>query len=297
MFPNPSKKKNKRYRVVTPSINPLDSPSLVNPNGTFLLPASPLPFISPLSINQQESTTNPTTAAIGGTGQFGAMNPIQNNGPFTVNNQISVNQPVTSLTSVPSMTPTSTGASVPKPTGNNYRSTLTILDNAIKREKAALSDFQNFFNDFDQTGAPNPALLPGQLDTRTINRLGLTPTELQELGFQRHPTLPLWINTNKTTETQQTGTQPSAEFMNTPYMQYYTANKIELENQLRWDPIKKKYRKIGQIQADYGYLPDTNPPKNKKRRNAQQNTNTPKNNNTPASVTGNVTNNFNTATG
>lgn len=203
------------------------------------------------------------------------------------------------------------GANTPVPTGQQYRSPNGTIDPALRITQMQMSavetDFKTFFTDMDATGVPNPNLLPAQLDIRTINRLGLDAVELQELGFTRDPVTMNWINSNKTQTTQQQGQVTtaagtgSADFMGTGFMQYNAANNIEYNNQLRWDPIKKKYRKIGQIEADYGYLPNTNKKqKTLKQKRAEQRAEQggqPTAASNSNSSYGNVTGNLNTATG
>lgn len=265
MFPQSSRRKPK-FRVVTPKVNP-SAPSLTYPNGTYLPPVSS------------------ATAAIGSQGQFGAMLPFVPSSPLlNVQAPKPLNQGVnTGMTfGPPAPLPVSSAASQPPAyggygvggqsttqvpsTGQIYRSAIGTVDPALRIQQQKLSnvqtDFERFGADFATTGVPNMNLLPAKLDIRTVTRLGLDAADMTELGYIRNPITMEWENPGKTqVQTQQgqvttaAGTG-SADFMGTGFMQQNAANNVEFENQLRWDPIKKKYRKIGQIQSDYGYLPN-----------------------------------------
>lgn len=310
MFPQPSRRKPK-FRVVTPKINPISGPSLTYPNGTYLPPVSS------------------ATAAIGGQGQFGAMlpsvsvSPLPNVLPPKIPNQ-GVDTGMTYGPSAP--LPVSPSAYQPPAyggygiggqntqtmpnTGQIYRSAIGTVDPALRIQQQKLSnvqtDFERFGADFALTGVPNMNLLPAKLDIRTVTRLGLDAADMTELGYVRNPVTMEWENPGKTqVQTQQgqvttaAGTG-SAEFMGTGFMQQNAANNVEFENQLRWDPIKKKYRKIGQIQSDYGYLPNVNAKNLNKKggykdagKQASQPSREQQNNVSYTSTSGN----FNTATG
>lgn len=251
-----------KFRVVTPSINPTTLPSLSAPNGTYLPPIS-----------------SPSTSAIGSTGQFGAMLPsggmgggtliptpaggvnamagtFRNTAPLPQN---AIQQPQLAPLGygnnpLPTNTPT-----VPKPVQERrgdpaWRALTQNIQNAE-------TDLNRFLTDAEMTGQLNYNLLPSQMDLMTIKTLGLDAADMAELGYVQDPKTLNWMNAQKTgVQPPQgaTATQagPSDEFMSTGFMQYNTENNVAFENQLRWDPIKKKYRKIGQIQSDYGYLPN-----------------------------------------
>lgn len=316
MFPTQRKRPKPKFRVVTPSINPLSSPSLVNPNGAYLPPVN-----------------NPSTAAIGGTGGFGSGLPMGGGtliptpaggvnamaGTFIsqtpkpiVNTPVSptVNQPPAyggygmggqNLTNV-----------LP---GQQYRSPNGTIDPALRITQMKMSAVETDFKTFEadmaaNNGVPNFNLLPAELDIRTVNRIGLDALDLQELGYERDPVTMKWVNSNRTQSApgQQAAPLGQGDFYGYQYNEATGQSErvvmneanASFENQLRWDPIKKKYRKIGQIQADYGYLPNTNKKQKtlkQQRAEQRQQSEQPTNVSSSNSSYGNVTGNLNTATG
>lgn len=88
-----------------------------------------------------------------------------------------------------------------------------------------------------------------------LAEFGATPQSMQANGFTYNTANGTWVPGGMNNPapgapgtTTPTGGKPvSADFMNTKFMQYNTANGIGFYDQLRWDPSTKKYVKIGDL--------------------------------------------------
>lgn len=267
-------KKKPIFRVVTPSVNPAQVPSLNLSNGSYLPPVS-------------------TTAPIGGTGTFGSGSPIPNV-PSPAQNLSNVNlpgpiPPLPNILSTPAPTaPTQqqpqqpaarfdTESVSPKPIRPEGRGDPAMR--AIQQASSnALKDLELFYQDMDLTGTPNFDLLPGEMNIMTIRRLGLDATDLAELGYVQDPKTMKFVQKKNLESAPVPGSSLGAgEFYGYQYnpetgrSERVIMNEAESSfgDQLRWDPIKKKYRKIKDIQSSYGYLPDAKLPSKEERRRAR----------------------------
>lgn len=156
-------------------------------------------------------------------------------------------------------------APVIKPTVGEGRGdpAMRALAQSITQTSSAIDMFAS---NLMASGVPDFNLLPPDMNLMQVKTLQLTPDVLAELGYVQDPNTKKWVQTNQQQTAGGQPNQPSAEFMNTGFMQYNTANNVAFENQMRWDPKKKKFRTIGQIQNDYGYLPNATGGKNKKKK-------------------------------
>lgn len=250
MFPLLTNRNRQKFKVASPSTSPVKVPSLTFPNGTYLPSVNvggphPPPVSTP-------------TAAIGPTGAFGSglpkppapsssVPPTWNNSQTIVGqNAMTVNAPTSTRFDEEIAKPR-----VIQPERRGDPAFRALQQGVINAE----ADITRFILAAETTGQMDFSMLPSQMNIMTIRGLGLDASDLAELGYVQDPKTLNWVNQNKPGAAPQQTQQPSEEFMSTGFMQSNTENNVAFENQLRWDPVKKKYRKIGQIQADYGYLP------------------------------------------
>lgn len=325
--------KRPQYLPISPSDSVLTTGLMVNPTGAMYR-ANPNPStgsfgalgqfgsglptsggLAPLPYAQTSTTNPPLSTPFGGTPSpsqtfqpFGPTRPIPNvQAPATA-----TNRPREAATNPRNMTP---ARPVPSPTGEGRGDPAmrAIQQNTI----AARNDVTNFLMALDTTGEPNFDLLPAKMNQITVSNLQLTPPEMNELGYKL--VNGTWAQQNSV-QAQQGATTTAAgsdkiiastDFTETKFYQQYQEEGVSFENQMRWDPKRGQFRKIGDMirTGDLDVTSPTGKPKKKKKGGgggaraqvqqqpvAQPVYQAPVKSNRPTSG-GSITTSFNTATG
>lgn len=211
MPPTNRRRYNNPFQVVNPFTDKTTTSSLTFPNGTYLPPVqqSYLPPVAP------PVPGNPTTAPIGGTGQFGALNPVQpvtnipmsfGNNNFQQPSQSPVQYDGNALAPVRNQIEARNAIFNTPPPPSQQLHTASRVDfltqetglNQIRQNITnAESDFARFYESVSITGEPDFGLLPSEMGIATIKGLGLNADELAQLGYVRIPGSFTWVNQNK----------------------------------------------------------------------------------------------------
>ena len=242
MPPTPKRRpRTDRPRPISPRDNPSTTGQLINPNGSYV--ANPVP----------------TTAYAGGQGGFGATLPrVQFN-----NFQSPFWPPAIAMPNVPKATQSSSspGYGVNGMSGNQvvnaYRppagtppvgygpnanqqpfSPALAPNQAMQQWRAGEKAIAPEYGIMAQGGRPQT------ISPASLAAMGLPANAPAQQGYKL--VNGQWVDPTNPAAAQQ-GTAGNSDFMNTNFMQKNVANDVAFTNQLRWDPGRGKFVKIGQL--------------------------------------------------
>jgi hypothetical protein len=240
------RRRQRRFRPITPRDNAATTGLAVNPVGA-MIPANP----------------NPGTQMYGQQGQFGAMLPSGNRGVPPL--QIAINA---------ASNWANAGGSISNPYLNRWSNQPTIQPVNLGPLRGTYGQLPGGVGipriNPPTAGQAQPPIsaTPSQPDykslpahqtssgisagtTEIIQRIFENPDEFNNLPKASQDAVEKLLRQGQTpgTVTNAAGTG-SVDFMDTDFMQEYAAQETLLENQLRWDPQRKKYVKIGRLIAE-----------------------------------------------
>jgi len=222
----------RRPRPISRKDNPLTTGLPLNPNGTYV--ANP----------------HPTTAAAGAQGVYGAMLP-QVKVPTSVPGAGRLaaspvqlprtpyppyNNPITNPVNTTPYGPPAPLPPTPPPAN------VQLLNQGVPSYGAPVNVKNNVPTYSQSQGHPDPGL---------IRRLLNNPAEYDNLTpAQKDAVDNIASGTSAIGGNPGSGGGGNSDFMNTKFMQQNVANNVAFENQLRWDPQRKKYVQIGKLMKE-----------------------------------------------